>query len=173
MMDVYCGHIFHELSILCEEHRAVGRFLRIHDRRRYRQLFEEVSGYYPMRLRRIRRFFSAGMRRVEVLLPEWSRHRVIVRSMYLFGDRLGRHAYGDGVGAFYRLMYPQGGEVRGYLDAARSFHESGFADRAAEAARQAIAAREGAQGAVQPATQDAADQARALLGEIGARAPLP
>jgi hypothetical protein len=73
LLDVYCSHIYHEFTILSEEHRSVGRFLRIDDKRRYRQLFEEVSGYYPMRLRRIRRLFTGGLRRIEVLLPTWSR----------------------------------------------------------------------------------------------------
>jgi hypothetical protein len=140
LTDVYCNHVFHEISILAEEHRSIGRFVRIHDRRRYAQLFQEVSRYYPVRLRRVHRFFAAALRRIESLLPEWSRLRVIVRSVYLFGNRLGHQAYGEGIEALYRRMYPADGAVRGFLEAARSFEASGFREQAQEAARRALAA---------------------------------
>ena len=138
LLDVYCSHIYHELSILSEEHRSVGRFLRIQDRRRYRQLFEEVSGYYPRRLRRIRRLFTGGLRRIEILLPDWAEHRVIVRSVYLFGSRLALHAYGKDVSTLYSRMYPEGGEVKGYLEAATNFQASGFMTRARKAAQRGL-----------------------------------
>ena len=54
-LDTTCSHIFHEASILMEEHQSVVRFQHLSDPRRYAQVFEEVSGYYPTRLRRIRR----------------------------------------------------------------------------------------------------------------------
>jgi hypothetical protein len=165
LLDVYCSHIYHELSILAEEHRSVGRFLRIHDRRRYRQLFEEVSGYYPQRLRRIRRLFTGGLRRIETLLPEWSEHRVIVRGVYLFGDRLARLAYGRDVTAIYRRMYPHGAEMAGYLEASRSFLDSGFmrlareaADKGREAGRKLTQRRH-----LERAEQDAVEELEALL----------
>jgi hypothetical protein len=143
LLDVYCSHVYHEFTILTEEHRSVGRFLRIHDDRRYRQLFEEVSGYYPTRLRRIRRLFTGGLRRVEALLPEWSRLRVVRRSVYLFGDVLARKAYGRGLEALYERMYPGGGAVQGFLEAGESFHDSGFGPRAVGALERALeAARE-------------------------------
>jgi hypothetical protein len=139
LMDSYCGHIFHEISILCEEHRSVGRFVRHHDPRRYRPLFEEVSGYYPLRLNRVMRFFRSAMKRLDELLPRWSDERIVVRSVFLFGDRLGRRAYGHGREDFYARMYPEGGAVRGYLEAGRSFYESGFLEHAREAFSLAMA----------------------------------
>ncbi len=142
LLDVYCSHIYHEFSILSEEHRSVGRFLRIHDRRRYRTLFEEVSGFYPRRLRRIRRLFTGGLRRIETLLPEWAEHNVIVRCVYLFGDQLAERAYGRDVSAIYSRMYPQGGELQGFREAAQNFHASGFLLRAREAAERGLAAGE-------------------------------
>lgn len=143
LLDVYCNHIYGELSILAEEHRSVGRFVRIYDRRRYRQLFEEVSGYYPARLRRIRWLFTGGLRRIEILLPQWAQHRAIIRGVYLFGDRLAHLAYGRDVGAIYGRMYPRGGEIAGFLAAARSFLGSGFMIRAREAAARGAEAVEG------------------------------
>lgn len=168
LLDVYCSHIYHELSILTEEHRSVGRFVRIKDRRRYRQLFEEVSGSYPTRLKRIRRLFTGGLRRIEVLLPKWAEHRVIVRSVYLFGDRLSLHAYGKGLSALYGRMYPEGGEIAGYLDAARSFVGSGFVMRAREAAQSGVevAERLGARRPLDRAEAHSAREVRALLERL-------
>ena len=133
LMDVYCGHIYHEVSILSREHRSVGRFVRRKDPRRYRALFDEVSGYYPERLRRVKRFFMLAMKRLDELLPVWAEQRVVVRSIYLFGDELSRRAWGRGREEFYKRMYPEGGAVRGYAAAAASFAASGFTDHAREA----------------------------------------
>lgn len=143
LLDTYCGHASSEVAILCEEHRAVGRFVQIHDPARYRQLFQEVSGFYPTRLRRVRRFFRLGLRRLEELLPAWGRHRVVIRSAYLFGDALARSTWREGLEGLYARMYPQGGAPQGYLEAARSFHAAGFdaeAGQAAARATQALAA---------------------------------
>ena len=140
LMDAYCGHIFHEVSILSREHRSVGRFVRRHDPRRYRRLFDEVSGYYPERLRRVRRFFSLATRRLDELLPPWRTERIVISSAYLFGNGLARRAWGRDRAALYERMYLSGGVTRGYVEAARSFQESGFFDLAAEALEEAFAA---------------------------------
>jgi hypothetical protein len=172
LLDVYCSHIYHELSILNEEHRSVGRFLRIQDRRRYRQLFEEVSGYYPKRLQRIRRLFTGGMRRIEILLPGWAEHRVVVRSVYLFGNKLAGHAYGKGVEALYVRMYPEGREIQGYFEAARSFTTSGFMTRAREAAQRGVDAADAlaARRVLERPEQDASTAVRDLLAQLDAEA---
>jgi hypothetical protein len=169
LVDVYCTHLFHECSILAEEHRSVGRFVRIHDRRRYAQLFQEVSRFYPVRLRRMQRFFATGLRRIETLLPEWVGHRVVVRSIYLFGERLARATWGEGIEALYRRMYPRGGAVEGFLEAARSFHASGFRPQAVEAARAALEVAETPRrGKPSRPAVDARRAAQALLQELGA-----
>lgn len=168
LLDAYCGHIYHEISILSEEHRSVGRFVRHHDPRRYRALFEEVSGYYPLRLGRVQRFFRAAMKRLDELLPRWSRERVIVRSVYIFGDALAQRMYGAGREAFYVRMYPNGGAIRGYLEAARSFAESGFADHARGALAEALQAYEQALAdrELRPGEQRAADEVRAFMARL-------
>jgi hypothetical protein len=177
LLDTYCGHAFSEVAILCEEHRAVGRFVRIHDPGRYRELFQEVSGYYPTRLRRIRRFFRQGLARVEELLPRWARHRVVVRSAYLFGEALARATWREGLEGLYARMYPQGGAALGYLEAARSFHAAGFdeeAGRAAERARAAVAAAPASGARAVPASvADEVDAFVRALGQVGAAAAAP
>ena len=164
LMDVYCGHIFHEVSILSREHRSVGRFVRRKDPRRYRALFDEVSGYYPERLRRVKRFFTLAMKRLDELLPRWSHERVIIRSVYLFGNELSRRAWGHGREDFYRRMYPDGGEVRGYATAAQSFADSGFDGHARSAIVQtkAAASRIRARRTLTRSERKALDAAKAL-----------
>ena len=168
LMDAYCGHIYHEISILSEEHRSVGRFVRHHDPRRYRSLFEEVSGYYPLRLNRVQRFFRAAMKRLDELLPRWSRERVIVRSVYLFGDSLAQRAYGSGKEALYLRMYPNGGVIRGYLEAGRSFMDASFAEYAREALSQALVAYEEAERTreLRPGERAAIEEVRELMAKF-------
>jgi len=126
-LDTTCSHAYHEISILLEEHQSVVRFQHLTDPRRYQQVFEEVSGYYPTRLRRIRKLFADGLRRVEELLPGWGHDRVVVRSLYLFGDRILRGVYEEGgLVGLYARMYPSGGAAQGYLEAGKSFLASGF-----------------------------------------------
>jgi hypothetical protein len=177
-LDTLCSHVFHELSILMEEHQSVVRFPRLSDPKRYEQLFEEVRGYYPVRLRRIRRLFADGLKRVEELLPGWSHDRVVVRSVYLFGRPLARSAYEDGLDGLYARMYPAGGAAEGYLVAARSFADSAFPRHAREAAERSVAAAkaaggvlasaEGARAARRGAPSRAAAQARRLIRDLDA-----
>jgi len=145
-LDTICSHVFHEVSILMEEHESVVRFQHLSDPRRYAQMFEEVRGYYPTRLRRIRRLFADGLRRLEELLPTWSRDRVVVRSAYLFGEKVLKGAYEDGLVRLYAHLYPQGGAAEGYLEASRSFALSRFGEEAGEAARRSIAASKSVRG---------------------------
>lgn len=126
-LDTTCSHVFHEFSILLEEHQSVVRFQHLSDPRRYEQVFEEVSDYYPTRLRRIRRLFADGLRRLEELLPAWAGDRIVVRSVYLFGPRVARGVWDEpGLEGLYARMYPEGGAVEGYLEAGRSFAASDF-----------------------------------------------
>jgi hypothetical protein len=140
-LDTICSHVFHEISILMEEHQSVVRFQHLSDPKRYQQVFDEVSGYYPVRLRRIRRLFADGLRRLEELLPGWAHDRVVVRSAYLFGDRLVRGVWEeDGLVGLYARMYPQGGAAEGWLEAGKSFLASGFLPEAEAALRSAVRA---------------------------------
>lgn len=174
LLDTYCGHAFHEISILCEEHRSVGRFVRVHDPARYRELFAEVGAYYPKRLKRVRRFLRLAMERLAELLPSWGRHRVVVRSAYLFGEELARSAWREGLEGLYARMYPQGRAVKGFLEAARSFHAAGFDAQAREALARARAAAAPAPTAGTPPTDPAlAAEVEAFLRALAPEAPLP
>jgi hypothetical protein len=140
-LDTISSHVFHEASILMEEHQSVVRFQHFQDPRRYAQLFEEVSGYYPMRLRRIRKLFADGLRRIEELLPEWGKDRVVVRSVFLFGGRVFRGVWDEGaLEGLYARMYPSGGAAEGFLEAGKSFLSSGFLPQARDALDRALVA---------------------------------
>jgi hypothetical protein len=178
-LDTISSHVFHEQSILMEEHMSVVRFQHLSDPRRYAQVFEEVSGYYPVRLRRIRRLFADGLRRLEELLPSWAHDRVVVRSAYLFGDRMARGVWEEpGLLGLYARMYPVGGAAEGYAVAGRSFLASGFLPEASEAlhasVRWARRTRPGPRRKT-PATEFAAEARRLLAtipsGAAGASGP--
>jgi len=171
-LDTISSHVFHEHSILMEEHMSVVRFQHLSDPRRYAQVFEEVSGYYPVRLRRIRRLFADGLRRLEELLPTWAHDRVVVRSAFLFGDRMARGAWDDEPGLFslYARMYPVGGPAEGFVVAGESFLASGFLPEARAALQAAVRyARRTSPGPRRktPATELAA-KARRLLASMPA-----
>lgn len=171
-LDTSCSHVFHELSILLEEHLSVVRFQHLSDPRRYEQLFEEVSGYYPTRLRRIRRLFADGLRRLEELLPTWATDRVVVRSCYLFGARVVRGAWDEpGLEGLYARMYPEGRAVEGYLEAGRSFAASGFLPQARGALEAAVrlSRAEKRGGRRRAGAPDHASEARRLLAGLEAR----
>lgn len=170
LMDAYCAHIFHEVSVLAEEHRSVGRFLRHEDPRRYRDLFDEVSKYYPTRLRRVKRFFEDGRLRLEELLRSWSGRKVVIRSVYVFGAQVARRAWQEGRPAFYRHMYPQGGAAEGYWTAARCFGESGFDALEREALGLAVEAGRPRGRRPRVAEREAAAQAARRLAELRAGA---
>jgi hypothetical protein len=165
-LDTTCSHVFHEMSILMEEHESVVRFQHLSDPRRYEQMFEEVRGYYPVRLRRIRRLLADGLRRLEELLPAWGRDRVVVRSVYLFGDRMLKGAYEEGLPRLYAHLYPRGGAAEGYLEAARSFAASRFRDEAREAAARALSESRSSRGG-----RRLGGEARRILSSLAAVAP--
>ncbi len=62
-----------------------------------------------------------------------------MRSAYLFGARTVRDAWDDtGLDGLYERMYPEGGAVKGYLEAGRSFAASEFRPEARAALEAAV-----------------------------------
>jgi hypothetical protein len=170
-LDTACSHVFHEVSILLEEHLSIIRFRHVSDPKRYEQMFEEVRGYYPIRLRRIRRLFAEGLRRLEELLPEWAADRVVVRSAYLFGGRMARGVWeGEeaALDALYARMYPAGGAAEGYLAAGKSFLASGFSEEAVSALEASVRAGKRARSASKRRTPAGAcaSEAKRLLSSL-------
>jgi hypothetical protein len=69
-----------------------------------------------------------------------ARNRIIIRSVYLFGETLVDGVYEGGLEEFYGHLYPDGGPLTAYTLAAESFLESGFGAEAAAAYDRALGA---------------------------------
>ena len=140
--DPFSSHvmsIYHEVSILKEEHRTIGDPSMRIDSAEYDRYYREVNIYYPRRLRHIRDLYAKARKRLELLLPPMGRDKVVMRSVYLFGDRLMRDIYPRGVEQFYGHMYPSGGALTAYALVVESFSKAAFWGRAQEAYGRALA----------------------------------
>jgi hypothetical protein len=138
--DTYVSGIYHEVSLLKEEHWTVREEAMHADESEYERYYREVNVYYPKRLKHVRNLYGRARRRLEQLLPQMGRHRIMVRSVYLFGERLVQGVYDAGLEELYDHMYPGGGAATGYALAAESFLEGGFGPEAVSAFERAIAA---------------------------------
>jgi hypothetical protein len=137
-LDHFISNIYHEISILKEEHYTLKEdFVRM-DQREYDRFFREVAEFYPKRLRHVKNLYQKALRRLEEILPEMSGERIVVRSLFLFGEDLLVGAYRNGLKGLYSHMYPDLGDVGGYAVAGRSFLESGFTEEALQAFRAAL-----------------------------------
>ncbi len=165
--DSRVSRIYHELSILKEEHLSVTNFPREGSAREFARLFEEVSTYYPERLRRVRDLFNVAQRRLDRLLPRFQADPIVLRSAYLFRDRLWPEGPLRGLTRFLRRMFPEEGAARGLLRIGKSFLRAGFYDQAEQCAllgldREAPAAIEGGAG------DDAREEFEKLKTKAGA-----
>jgi hypothetical protein len=140
--DSHVSSVYHEVSLLKEEHWTIGEESTQSDFAEYERYYREVNVYYPKRLRHVRNLYGKARKRLERLLPTMARGRVIVRSVYLFGERLVQGVYPGGLEELYGHMYPGGGALQGYTLAAESFLESGFGPEAVTAYDRALAAAE-------------------------------
>jgi hypothetical protein len=137
LFDHHVSNIYHELSILKEEHYTLKEdFLRL-DQKEYDRFFREVAEFYPKRLRHIKNLYGKALRRLEALLPDMAGERVLIRSIFIFGDGLLQDSYRGGLSALYRKMYPGLGAPKAYVEVGESFLESGFEAEALAAFRKA------------------------------------
>ncbi len=139
LYDSRVSRIYHELAILREEHRSVRNFPREGSRREFTRLFNEISEYYPERLRRVKKIFASAERRLEELLPRYAEDRILLRSAYLFRTDLWPDGSRGALARFLGKMFPDAGEAHGFLQVARSFLRAGFFDEAEECARMGVA----------------------------------
>lgn len=163
--DMNVASIYHEVSLLKEEHWAIREEGMTVDPSEYERYYREVNVYYPKRLRHVRNLYGRARKRLEVLLPSMARSQVIVRSVFLFGDRLVRDIYRNGVADLYGHMYPDGGALKGYASAAKSFLDAGFGAEAVSAFDLALAAADVLESAAEEdaAGRELAEQRRRLV----------
>lgn len=137
--DSHVANIYHEVSLLKEEHYTVrDDSLRL-DAEEYARYYREVNIYYPKRLKHVRNLYGRARRRLEQILPAMGRSTVVVRSAFLFGPQMVREVYRDGLRELYRHMYPDGGALQGFTLAADSFLAAGFGPEAGAALARAVA----------------------------------
>jgi len=162
--DTHVASIYHEVSLLKEEHWTVREESMHADPVEYERYYREVNIYYPKRLRHVRNLYGKARRRLEQLLPTMARNRIIVRSVYLFGEKLVHDVYDGGLEELYGHLYPDGGPLTAWSLAAESFLESGFGAEAAAAFDRAIAAADRAMDAAEDdgAIREIEDKRRVL-----------
>ena len=135
-LDRYVSDIFHEISILKEEHYNVITYAPLYEKDsaevELRHILDEAHTMFPQKLQHIHYLFGRARARLEEHLASFSRIQLFTRSLYTFRDDFVREAYPEGIEEFYRLMYPLG-PFEGYYEVGRSFHHSGFFEKAREA----------------------------------------
>lgn len=143
LFDKYVSDLYHETSILKEEHYAVKMLATPYERGEQKDLLErdkilgEACEFFPRKMGRIQNLFLKAQKQMELLLKGWNREKVLVRSLYLFGDEVLGSLYRGGLEGLYSVMYPRGGSLEGYLIAAESFGASSFSEQAVESLRKA------------------------------------
>lgn len=142
-LDRLVNDIFHELSILKEEHYNVltyatdeaaklpGTDRDLHQEQQV--ILDEVHEMFPQKVHRISHLFETGSVALEALLHRWSSDTVLVRSLFLQRDGFVDQAYDQGLDHFYQLMYGPDSSAMGYLVVGNSFMDSGFLDNAGKA----------------------------------------
>jgi len=159
--DSKVSRIYHELSILREEHLSVRNFPKGGAPREFARLFREVSEYYPQRLRRVRDLFTRAQKRLDDLLVRFKDDAIVLRSAYLFREELWPDNPRGGLARFLEKMFAEGA-AHGFLRIARSFFKAGFFTHAAESAKMGVAAA----GKEAQARTTRAQQVRETISEL-------
>ena len=135
-LDRYVSDIFHEISILKEEHYTVKTYAPMYEQAaakvELQYILDEAHTMFPQKLRQVRYLFGKARERMEEHLPSFSRTQIVIRSLYQHQDGFIREAYPDGLRDFYRFMYPCG-PLEGFYQVGLSFYHSGFFPEALEA----------------------------------------
>jgi len=138
-LDRIVNDIFHELSILKEEHYNVLTYdardpeapKEESDLEREQQaVLDEVHDVFPQKVHRIRHLYEVALGRLEAILPSHRDDHILIRSLFLHRDRFVAKSYDRGLLRFYELMYGEDEIVQGFRGVGDSFYHSGFYDLA-------------------------------------------
>jgi hypothetical protein len=157
--DRSASELFHEVSILKEEHYTVKAYGPTANSEISEMILDEVHHYFPIRLNKISLLFTRANTRLESLFPQHAGNRILIRSLYIFGESILADVYPEGLNDLYTRMYPDEGAFGGYLQAGKSFFESGFWELAQEALEKSLAARSDAN----PPSEERIQQVNDLL----------
>ncbi len=138
-LDRVVNDIFHELSILKEEHYNVLTYEAQLDAgglpasppgkalaREQRAVLDEVHDVFPQKVHRLRHLYAVALKSLERLLPKYQDDVVLIRSLFLHRDRFVARAYERGLVRMYELMYGEDRVVEGYRAVGDSFYHAGF-----------------------------------------------
>lgn len=133
--DRLINDIFHEISILKEEHYNVltyssdGTHI---DSEELNAILDEVHEVFPLKVHRLEHLYELACSRLERILPRYQDNRVLIRSLFLHRQGFVADAYEDGLQRFYELLYGDKNIVSGYRAVGESFYHSGFYEQALE-----------------------------------------
>lgn len=152
LLDRYVSTIFHEISILKEEHYTVKHYApywaRAEAQRELASIMEEAGTLLPRKMQHLDFLFKTARERLEKLLPDFRGQKILVRSLFLNRHGFAAACYPSGIEGFYTLMYPENGPLEGYVEAGESFFKGAFYAQACEAFSGALdCARRGASSA--------------------------
>ena len=138
LLDRYVSDIFHEISILKEEHYNVKVYGPLYERDaaevELRHILDDAHARFPQELGHIRYLFGQAQLRLEEHLSSFREIELFNRSLFIHADDFVAQAYPEGIARFYKLMFPWGA-LEGYYTVGLSFYLSGFREPAAEAFR--------------------------------------
>ena len=158
LLDRYVSDIFHQISILKEEHYNVKTYAPFFERdlreQELRGILDEAHAGFPKLTKHILFLFDQARARLEEHLPGFGESPIFIRSLYLQRSEFVAQAYPGGLLDFYRIMYPLG-PPEGFYRVGLSFYHSGFLAEARTAFGEALAAarEEVTSGGVVPGTQ--------------------
>ncbi len=135
-LDRLVNDIFHEISILKEEHYNVLTYAPSNgdsvNRGELETILDEVHTMFPIKVHRLKHLFELARGRIEMILPANQSNPVLIRSLFLYRHDFVARAYSDGLVQFYRVIYGADRPFDGYRAAGDSFLVSGFVAHALE-----------------------------------------
>ncbi|MEM7164332.1 MAG: hypothetical protein AAF581_02655 [Planctomycetota bacterium] len=134
-LDRLLNDIFHEISILKEEHYNVLTYDPAApdiDWEELNTILDEVHEMFPIKVHRLKHLFEMATARLERILPHYKDNTVLVRSLFLHRDDFVAEAYDEGLLRFYQLLYGEPKAVNGFQVVGDSFYHAGFYQEAME-----------------------------------------
>ncbi|MFN0059132.1 MAG: hypothetical protein ACKVX7_11790 [Planctomycetota bacterium] len=135
-LDRLVNDVFHEMSILKEEHYNIQTYENkpesALDREELDTILNEVHAMFPVKVHRIMHLLLRARGRLEKLLPTFRENPVLIRSLYLHRKDFVAEAYPDGLVQFYRFLYGDDRAHEGYRAVGDSFFNAGFYELARE-----------------------------------------
>ncbi len=137
LLDRYVSDIFHEISILKEEHYTVQHYAPVwesaHAEVELESIMAEAAEIFPKKIYHVNFLFQTALERIEKLLSNFHNNEIMLRSLFLNRNGLVEAAYDGGIGTFYSHIFPNTGPTEGYYQTGLSFFNSAFFELAIEA----------------------------------------